>query len=79
MPRVVATAGLLPVLSLVPSTRGGKREFKMPECCVVFFSWFLLFFSETGFLCVALAVLELTPQTRLAPNPEILLPLPPKC
>jgi hypothetical protein len=40
------------------------------------------FFSETGetgFLCVALAVLELTLQTRLASNSEICLSLPPKC
>ena len=33
-------------------------------------------FFETGFLCVALVVLELT---RLASNSEIRLPLPPKC
>ena len=38
-----------------------------------------LFLFETGFLCVALAVLELTLQTRLASNSEIHLPLPPKC
>jgi hypothetical protein len=41
------------------------------------FSFGLVF--ETGFLCVALAVLELTLQTRLALNSEIHLPLPPKC
>jgi hypothetical protein len=40
---------------------------------------YLFWFSETGFLCVALAVLELTLQTRLASNSEIRLPLPPKC
>jgi hypothetical protein len=40
--------------------------------------WFLVFF-ETGFLCVALAVLELTLWTRLALNSEIRLSLPPKC
>jgi hypothetical protein len=34
---------------------------------------------ETGFLCVALAVLELTLWTRLASNSEICLPLPPEC
>ena len=38
--------------------------------------FFFFFFSETGFLCVILAVLELT---RLASNSEIRLPLPPKC
>ncbi len=38
---------------------------------------FFLFFFKTGFLCVALTVLELTLQTRLAFNPEIRLPLPP--
>ena len=43
-----------------------------------FFYLFVLFF-ETGILCIALAVLELTLQTRLASNSEICLPLPPKC
>jgi hypothetical protein len=38
-----------------------------------------LFVLETGFLCVALAVLELTLLTRLALNSVIHLPLPPKC
>jgi len=33
-------------------------------------------FFETGFLCVALAVLELTLKTRLALYSEICLPLP---
>jgi hypothetical protein len=41
--------------------------------------FFFFFFSKTGFLCVALAVLELTLQTRLASNSEIRLPLPPEC
>ena len=36
-------------------------------------------FPETGLRCVALAVLELTRQTRLALKLEICLPLPPKC
>jgi hypothetical protein len=39
----------------------------------------LFSFFETGFRCVALAVLELTLYTRLALNSEICLPLPPKC
>ncbi|ERE74288.1 E3 ubiquitin-protein ligase [Cricetulus griseus] len=34
---------------------------------------------ETEFLCVSLAVLELTLLTRLASNSEICLPLPPEC
>ena len=34
---------------------------------------------QTGFLCVALAILELTLYTRVASNSEIRLPLPPKC
>jgi hypothetical protein len=41
-----------------------------------------LFFGggvETGFLSIALAVLELTLLTRLASNSEIRLPLPPEC
>jgi hypothetical protein len=43
--------------------------------------WFFCFvlFFETGFLCGALAVLELTLQTRLSSNSEIYMPLPPKC
>jgi hypothetical protein len=44
-----------------------------------FFFFFFFWFFETGFLCIALAVLELTLQTRLASNSEIRLPLPPKC
>jgi hypothetical protein len=36
-------------------------------------------FFETGFLCVALAFLELTLYTRPASNSEICLPLPPEC
>jgi hypothetical protein len=39
----------------------------------------LLFVFETGFLWVALAVLELTLQTRLVSKAEIHLPLSPKC
>jgi hypothetical protein len=42
-------------------------------------SQFTFFFFETGFLCIALAVLELILKTRLASNSEIHLPLPPKC
>jgi hypothetical protein len=38
-----------------------------------------IYIYETGFLCIALAVLELALQTRLALNSEICLPLPPKC
>jgi hypothetical protein len=40
---------------------------------------FVFLFLETGFLCIALAVLELTLLTRLALNSEIRLPLPSKC
>ena len=45
-------------------------------CLFVCFVCFVLFF-KTGFLCVALAVLELTLWTRLASNS--VLSLPPKC
>jgi hypothetical protein len=38
---------------------------------------FLVF--REGFLCIVLAVLELTLSTRLASNSEIHLPLPPEC
>jgi hypothetical protein len=43
-----------------------------------FFFFFLFCFFFTGFLCIALAVLELTLKTRLAWIPEIYLFLPPK-
>jgi hypothetical protein len=45
----------------------------------MFLGFIFLFVFETGFLCVALAVLELTLWTRLAWNSEIHLPLPPEC
>jgi hypothetical protein len=49
---------------------------------VVFLVLVLVFWGcggfETGFLCVALAVLELTLQTRLASDSEIRLPPPHK-
>lgn len=48
----------------------------LPACLPTPF--FLLFFFNTGFLCVAPAVLELIPQTRLASNSETSLPLPPE-
>ena len=50
----------------------------LPLVLPILFLLLLLFF-ETGFLCVALAVLELTLKPRLASNSEIRLPLPPKC
>jgi hypothetical protein len=40
---------------------------------------FFFFFFETGFVCAALAVLELTLYTRLVSNSEIRLPLSPEC
>jgi hypothetical protein len=36
-------------------------------------------FLEKAFLCVTLAILELSLETRLAVNLKICLPLPPKC
>jgi hypothetical protein len=48
-------------------------------CFVLFCFVLFCFVFETGFLCIALAVLELTLYTRLASNPEIRLPLPPEC
>jgi hypothetical protein len=49
-----------------------------PVLVLGFVCLFLCLFFETGFLCVALAVLELTLQTKLALNSEICLSLPPK-
>ena len=43
------------------------------------FGFLFVLFFETRFLCIALAVLELTLYTRLALNSEIRLPLPPEC
>jgi hypothetical protein len=40
---------------------------------------FIYLFIKTRFLCVVLAVLDLTLWTRLASNSEIPLPLPSKC
>ena len=54
-------------------------------CFVLFLFFVCVFllggggFLQTGFLCIALAVLELTLKTRLALNSDICLPLPPKC
>jgi hypothetical protein len=63
------------------STREGTRQsistLKKWKWCFV--CLFICLFFETGFLCVALAVLELTLYTKLALNSEIYLPLPPKC
>jgi hypothetical protein len=50
----------------------------LPPCFTLFIYSVCLFF-ETGLLCIALAVLELTLKTRLASNSEIRLPLPPGC
>jgi hypothetical protein len=46
---------------------------------LLFVCLFVCLFFEAGILCVSLAVLEITLQTRLALNSEIHLPLPPKC
>jgi hypothetical protein len=55
-------------------------SFKFIICILYSLVFLFIFgFSEIGFLCVALAILELTLQTRLASNSEIRLPLPPKC
>jgi hypothetical protein len=62
-----ALAALSKDLSLVTSTY-------MTASFFFFFGFF-----ETGFLCIALAVLELTLSSRLASNSEIRLPLPPEC
>jgi hypothetical protein len=70
------------------SSTGAACDFKhraispeLSELFLSFFSFFFFFlvFFETGFLCIVLAVLELTLWTRLASNSEIHLPLPPKC
>ncbi|WP_353804540.1 hypothetical protein, partial [Acinetobacter baumannii] len=54
-------------------------QFPLLFCSFLFFSFlFFFWFFETGFLSIALAVLELTLQTRLALKSEIHLPLPPK-
>jgi hypothetical protein len=62
----VAPQSLCPCISL-----GSFFTIALGICFVLFF--------ETGFLYVALAVLELTLYTRLASNSEIHLLLPPEC
>jgi hypothetical protein len=49
-----------------------REHWNIPSWGFVFgFFFFFFWFFETGFLCVALAVLELTLWTRLASNSEI--------
>ena len=55
-----------------------REACQAPDSFLVFVC-FTLFFVSVGFLCVALAVLELPLQTGLASNSEIHLPLPPEC
>ena len=43
---------------------------------VVYYFLFRFLFPDTGFLCVAIAILELTPEMELAFLKEIHLPLP---
>ena len=70
---------------LLLSQRSGKWTCPLPPMSFLVSSIFFCFFKnrfwggvfETGFLCVALAVLELTLYTRLALNSEICLALPP--
>jgi hypothetical protein len=54
-----------------------KDKFAFLSATYSFF--FFFFFFETGFLCIALAVEELTLYSRLASNSESCLPLPPEC
>jgi hypothetical protein len=66
-----------------------KEYFGLEECLKFTFFCFLIFLGgagwgggggfQTGFFCVALAVLELILYTKLAWNSETHLPLPPKC
>ena len=55
-----------------------KKEREAPEGVGTIWRIFLEWGVETGILCIALAILELTLKTRLASNSEIHLPLPPK-
>ena len=57
----------------MPGNRSAKH---LQPSSVGFVFLFSLAFSETGFLCVVLAVLELALQTRLALISDIHLPLP---
>jgi hypothetical protein len=67
---------------LLEKQKRSQRDFLPLPCFGFFVCLFVCLFCfvfETGFLCVALAILELTLQTRLALNSEICLSLPPKC
>jgi hypothetical protein len=57
----------------------GLQRVSVAAFLFVCFWFFFLGGGCTEFLCVALAVLELTLSTRLVSNPEICLPLPPEC
>ena len=54
-----------------------KKEREAPEGVGTIWRIFLEWGVETGILCIALAILELTLKTRLASNSEIHLPLTP--
>jgi hypothetical protein len=63
-----------------PSRRLGWKTIRpLPESSSAQLLLFSFFLFERGFLCVPLAVLELTLEPRLALNSEIRLPLPSKC
>jgi hypothetical protein len=76
--------GKMPHVSSVafPEAFAYFSSFKVHLCkgqdLLLFVCLFFVCF-ETGFLFIALAVLELTLETRLASNSEIHLPLPPEC
>ena len=69
---------VLSLLGVILVFNTNKTQEKV-MCTLLFFCFVLFVFFKTGFLCVALAVLELTLQTRLSSNSEIHLPLPSKC
>lgn len=52
---------------------------KVQSFLIYFFVNLFIFFFESGFLCVALAVRQLTLSISLALKSEVLWPLPPEC
>ena len=63
----------------MPSTSRSQKTMPNPLELELFTYKFVVLFYQTGFLYVALLVLELTLKSRLAWNLEICLLLPPVC
>jgi hypothetical protein len=73
------SVGVLFVLLTVSFALQKLCNFIRSHSSILYFLFVCLIFFKTGFLCIVLAILQLTLYTRLASNSEIHLPLPPEC